>query len=188
MLGGVDVKDTVWRIMKQAIKNDLAKTVNWRGVNGKTSFQSLELKSVVIGKCFCRKSSWTLKVSSSRWIECSGISGFSIYYDFSVLTLCVCAALLEAVRRNPTCAQITELEVEKAIIRWFHLAGDREGGRKKRAPLQDVSVENWCEVNLYKERKYLQYINLFIYICVVLNFDYTYLHVCKYILYFICPS
>ncbi|ROL51478.1 hypothetical protein DPX16_3167 [Anabarilius grahami] len=96
MLGGVDVKDTVWRIMKQAIKNDLAKTVNWRGVNGKTSFQSLELKSVVI----------------------------------------------EAVRRNPTCAQITELEVEKAIIRWFHLAGDREGGRKKRAPLQDVSVEN----------------------------------------------
>lgn len=58
MLGGVDVKDTVWRIMKQAIKNDLAKTVNWRGVNGKTSFQSLELKSVVIGKCFCRKSFW----------------------------------------------------------------------------------------------------------------------------------
>ncbi|XP_067309016.1 uncharacterized protein [Pseudorasbora parva] len=96
LLGGVDVKDTVWRIMKQAIKNDLAKTVNWRGVNGKTSFQSLEFKSVVI----------------------------------------------EAVRRNPTCAQITELEVEKAIIRWFHLAGDREGGRKKRAPLQDVSVEN----------------------------------------------
>ncbi|XP_077086617.1 uncharacterized protein LOC143738519 [Siphateles boraxobius] len=96
LLGGVDVKDTVWRIMKQAIKNDLAKTVNWRGVNGKTSFQSLEFKNVVI----------------------------------------------EAVRRNPTCAQITELEVEKAIIRWFHLAGDREGGRKKRTPLQDVGVEN----------------------------------------------
>lgn len=146
MLNGVDVKDKVWRIMKQAIKNDLAKTVNWRGVNGKTSFQSLELKSVVIGKCFCRKSFWnsTSIFFQMSWIECSGISGVSIYYDFSVLTLCLCAALLEAVRRNPTCAQITELEVEKAIIRWFHLAGDREGGRKKRAPLQDVSVENWC--------------------------------------------
>lgn len=44
------MKDTVWRIMKQAIKNDFAKTVNWRGVNGKTPFQNLEFKSVVIGK------------------------------------------------------------------------------------------------------------------------------------------
>lgn len=54
LLGGVDVKDTVWRIMKQAIKNDFAKTVNWRGVNGKTPFQNLEFKSVVIGK-ICKK-------------------------------------------------------------------------------------------------------------------------------------
>ncbi|XP_051557110.1 uncharacterized protein LOC127442869 isoform X1 [Myxocyprinus asiaticus] len=92
-LGGVDVKDTVWRVMKQTMKNDLAKMVNWRGVNGKTSFQSLELKNVVI----------------------------------------------EAVRRNPQCTQATELDVEKVIRRWFHLASDREGGRKRREPLQHVN-------------------------------------------------
>ncbi|XP_051553511.1 uncharacterized protein LOC127440742 isoform X2 [Myxocyprinus asiaticus] len=96
LLGGVDVKDTVWRVMKQTMKNDLAKMVNWRGVNGKTSFQSLELKNVVI----------------------------------------------EAVRRNPLCAQSTAFEVEKVIRRWFHLAGDREGGRKRRTPLQHVNPEN----------------------------------------------
>ncbi|KAG7329720.1 hypothetical protein KOW79_005942 [Hemibagrus wyckioides] len=62
LLGGVDVKDTVWRIMRQPIKNDLAKAVNWRGVNGKTLFQTLELKNIVI----------------------------------------------EAVRRNPVCAQTSE--------------------------------------------------------------------------------
>ncbi|KAI4874841.1 hypothetical protein NFI96_028641, partial [Prochilodus magdalenae] len=47
LIGGADIRDTVWHILKQTIKNNLAKTVNWRGVNGKTSFQSLELKSVV---------------------------------------------------------------------------------------------------------------------------------------------
>ncbi|KAL7852800.1 hypothetical protein SRHO_G00185850 [Serrasalmus rhombeus] len=47
LIGGADIKDTVWCILKQTIKNDLAKTVNWRGVNGKTGFQSLQLKNVV---------------------------------------------------------------------------------------------------------------------------------------------
>lgn len=50
--------------------------------------------------------------------------------------------ILEAVRRNPSCAQATELEVENVIKRWFHLAGDREGGRKKRSHLQSIKVEN----------------------------------------------
>lgn len=49
---------------------------------------------------------------------------------------------IEAVRRNPSCAQATELEVENVIKRWFHLAGDREGGRKKRSHLQSIKVEN----------------------------------------------
>ncbi|XP_073729148.1 uncharacterized protein [Misgurnus anguillicaudatus] len=103
LLGGVDVKDTVWRIMKMAIKNDFAKTVNWKGVNGKTPFHNLEFKSVVI----------------------------------------------DAVRRNPSCTQATELEVENVIKRWFHLAGDREGGRKKRMQLQNFKAENsFSVVNL----------------------------------------
>ncbi|KAL7890887.1 hypothetical protein AOLI_G00003630 [Acnodon oligacanthus] len=47
LISGADIKDTVWRILKQTIKNDLTKPVSWRGLNGKTAFQSLQLKSVV---------------------------------------------------------------------------------------------------------------------------------------------
>ncbi|KAI4880210.1 hypothetical protein NFI96_032869, partial [Prochilodus magdalenae] len=96
LIGGADIKDTGWRILKQTIKNNLAKTVNWRGVNGKTSFQSLELKSVVT----------------------------------------------EAVRRNPLCANATELEVERVIRRWFLLAGDLEGGRKRRKLITEDMQDN----------------------------------------------
>ncbi|CAL8361753.1 unnamed protein product [Arctogadus glacialis] len=39
---------TVWRILKQAIKNDLAKNTSWRGMNGKISFEKLLLKAVVM--------------------------------------------------------------------------------------------------------------------------------------------
>lgn len=34
--------------MRQAIKNDLVKAVNWRGVNEKAPNQSLEHKNIVI--------------------------------------------------------------------------------------------------------------------------------------------
>ncbi|KAL1268448.1 hypothetical protein QQF64_033811 [Cirrhinus molitorella] len=34
VIGGVDVKDTVWRVMKHCLTNPLAKQLNWRGVNG----------------------------------------------------------------------------------------------------------------------------------------------------------
>uniref|UniRef100_A0A3B1K7K2 DUF4806 domain-containing protein n=1 Tax=Astyanax mexicanus TaxID=7994 RepID=A0A3B1K7K2_ASTMX len=94
LIGGADIKDTVWRILKHTIKNNLA--VNWRGVNGKTGFQSLELKSVVT----------------------------------------------EAVRRNPLCANATEMKVERVIRRWFHLAGDREGGRKRRKEIAEDMESN----------------------------------------------
>ena len=52
LAGGADAKDTVWRILKQAIKNDLAKNISWRGMNGKISFENLHLKAVVMGKHF----------------------------------------------------------------------------------------------------------------------------------------
>lgn len=51
VIGGVDIKDTVWRIMKHLFTNSLAKQLNWRGVNGKTAFHSLQLKDVITGKC-----------------------------------------------------------------------------------------------------------------------------------------
>ncbi|XP_062868933.1 uncharacterized protein LOC134331441 [Trichomycterus rosablanca] len=47
--GGVDLKDTVWRIMKRTVTNSLAKKLNWRGINGKTAFNSLLLKDVIAG-------------------------------------------------------------------------------------------------------------------------------------------
>ncbi|CAL8275812.1 unnamed protein product [Arctogadus glacialis] len=49
LAGGADAKDTVSRILKQAIKNDLAKKISWRGMNGKISFENLHLKAVVMG-------------------------------------------------------------------------------------------------------------------------------------------
>ncbi|XP_062864512.1 uncharacterized protein LOC134326277 [Trichomycterus rosablanca] len=47
--GGVDLKDTMWRIMKRTVTNSLAKKLNWRGINGKTAFNSLLLKDVIAG-------------------------------------------------------------------------------------------------------------------------------------------
>lgn len=48
--GGVNLKDTVWRVMKQLVRNDLACKINWTGLNSKTAFKSLEMKNVVTGK------------------------------------------------------------------------------------------------------------------------------------------
>lgn len=50
LAGGVNLKDTVWRVMKQLIQNDLACKINWTGLNGKMAFKSLEIRNVVTGK------------------------------------------------------------------------------------------------------------------------------------------
>lgn len=50
LAGGVTLKDTVWRVMKMLLQNDLACKINWTGLHGKTSFQGLEVKNVVTGK------------------------------------------------------------------------------------------------------------------------------------------
>ncbi|XP_028254481.1 uncharacterized protein LOC114453560 [Parambassis ranga] len=47
-IGGADVKDTTWRVLKKLISNTLAKSLNWRGVNGKTSVAGLNLREVII--------------------------------------------------------------------------------------------------------------------------------------------
>ncbi|XP_073730188.1 uncharacterized protein [Misgurnus anguillicaudatus] len=86
LAGGVTLKDTVWRVMKMLLQNDLACKMNWTGLHGKTSFRCLEVKNVVT-----------------------------------------------AIRRNPGCRQSTNQEVEQWLRRWLYLAGDREGGRKRRS-------------------------------------------------------
>ncbi|XP_042610030.1 uncharacterized protein LOC109079198 [Cyprinus carpio] len=48
LIGGADVRDCTWRILKRLIANSLAKNLNWRGVNGKTSVATLQLREVVI--------------------------------------------------------------------------------------------------------------------------------------------
>ncbi|KAJ8332561.1 hypothetical protein SKAU_G00423500 [Synaphobranchus kaupii] len=47
VIGGVDIKDSVWRVMKHCFSNSLAKQLNWRGINGKTAFHRLRLKDVI---------------------------------------------------------------------------------------------------------------------------------------------
>ncbi|XP_050956824.1 uncharacterized protein LOC127157632 [Labeo rohita] len=49
VIGGVDIKDSVWRIMKHCFANPLAKQLNWRGINGKTAFHGLHMKDVITG-------------------------------------------------------------------------------------------------------------------------------------------
>uniref|UniRef100_A0A8C6T482 DUF4806 domain-containing protein n=1 Tax=Neogobius melanostomus TaxID=47308 RepID=A0A8C6T482_9GOBI len=46
--GGMDVRDSVWRIMHTLLSTSLAKQVNMRGINGKIGFQRLKLREVVI--------------------------------------------------------------------------------------------------------------------------------------------
>ncbi|XP_034071823.1 uncharacterized protein LOC117545910 [Gymnodraco acuticeps] len=49
VIGGLDVKDCIWRVMKHCFTNSLAKQLNWRGINGKTAFHRLQLKDVITG-------------------------------------------------------------------------------------------------------------------------------------------
>ncbi|KAJ7995816.1 hypothetical protein DPEC_G00248510 [Dallia pectoralis] len=45
---GSNLKDAAWRVMGHTISNSLVKTINWRGINGKTSLASRRLKDVFI--------------------------------------------------------------------------------------------------------------------------------------------
>ena len=50
--GGLTVKETVWRVMARLMTNQLAKLMNWRGINGKCGFESLAIHDVVLSKLF----------------------------------------------------------------------------------------------------------------------------------------
>ncbi|KAL7377303.1 hypothetical protein ABVT39_025341 [Epinephelus coioides] len=86
LIGGFNLKDTVWRVMKSTISTQVARQMNWRGVNDKISLQRLVLKTIII----------------------------------------------DAVRRNPVTGSVSDKDVEVMMVKWLHLAGDRDGGRKQR--------------------------------------------------------
>ncbi|XP_038830914.1 uncharacterized protein LOC120029717 [Salvelinus namaycush] len=74
LIGGCDVKDVVWRLMRHTISNALAKNMNWRGVNRKISLGSLRLREVLIA--VVRKNPLTSKASESdvesvmkKWLQ-----------------------------------------------------------------------------------------------------------------------
>ncbi|TRY58333.1 hypothetical protein DNTS_031777 [Danionella cerebrum] len=48
LAGGTNVKETVWRIMSKLMTNQLARQINWRGVNGKYGFEQLVIKDIVL--------------------------------------------------------------------------------------------------------------------------------------------
>lgn len=50
LIGGTDVCDCTWRVLRRLFANNLAKQLSWSGVDGKMSLASLQLKDVVIGK------------------------------------------------------------------------------------------------------------------------------------------
>uniref|UniRef100_A0A8C9ZIS3 DUF4806 domain-containing protein n=1 Tax=Sander lucioperca TaxID=283035 RepID=A0A8C9ZIS3_SANLU len=47
VIGGTAVKDTVWRMMGFLLTNQVARQLNWKGVNGKGAFKTLTLKGVI---------------------------------------------------------------------------------------------------------------------------------------------
>ncbi|KAM6913283.1 uncharacterized protein PEZ65_013819 isoform 2-T2 [Lycodopsis pacificus] len=74
LVGGLTIKETVWRVLGKMVSNTLAKTINWRGVNGKIGFESLGLKDVVSKSV--RRNSVTANASDGeterfikRWLQ-----------------------------------------------------------------------------------------------------------------------
>ncbi|XP_060755166.1 uncharacterized protein LOC132866422 [Neoarius graeffei] len=47
-VGGMSLKDTIWRILKRTIDTSLAKRTNWSGANQKVAFKGLLLKNGIV--------------------------------------------------------------------------------------------------------------------------------------------
>ncbi|XP_062852777.1 uncharacterized protein LOC134316351 isoform X2 [Trichomycterus rosablanca] len=47
IIGGTNVRDTTWRTLQKMISNDLARSMNWKGANGKVSFSDSCLREIV---------------------------------------------------------------------------------------------------------------------------------------------
>lgn len=48
--GEFDIKDSVWQVMKNSLMS-IAKYLNWRSINGTTTFHRLLLNDVITVKC-----------------------------------------------------------------------------------------------------------------------------------------
>ncbi|KAL2096964.1 hypothetical protein ACEWY4_006171 [Coilia grayii] len=48
VIGGMNTKDCVWRIMGSVFTNQLARHLNWRGINGKVALSKLKIREIII--------------------------------------------------------------------------------------------------------------------------------------------
>ncbi|KAF6776257.1 hypothetical protein AHF37_04222 [Paragonimus kellicotti] len=46
-IGGTDLRNVVKRILTSLVHKDIAKTINWRGINGKIKFSTMRLTSAI---------------------------------------------------------------------------------------------------------------------------------------------
>ncbi|XP_041933697.1 uncharacterized protein LOC125284934 isoform X2 [Alosa alosa] len=72
--GGMNVKDCVWRMMSHLLTNTLALKINWRGINGKTAFHSLQLKDVLTravrqNRMTSESSDMEIEAAIKRWLQ-----------------------------------------------------------------------------------------------------------------------
>ncbi|KAL2097880.1 hypothetical protein ACEWY4_007087 [Coilia grayii] len=47
VIGGMNTKDCVWKMMGRVFTNELARNLNWRGINGKVALSKLKIKDII---------------------------------------------------------------------------------------------------------------------------------------------
>lgn len=99
------------------------------------------------------------------WKSCSALHNIKSYIN-TTLSNVLCSE--GAVRRNLVTASVSDKEVEVMMVKWLHLAGDRDGGRKER------QKKCWREKSWNWQLSQFQ--TLLIYFCIVHLFLY-----CSYI-------
>ncbi|KAK2850382.1 hypothetical protein Q7C36_009165 [Tachysurus vachellii] len=69
----------------------------------------------------------TFTTAVARGMNWRGVNG-----KIGVQRLVITEVVIGAVRQNPLSAKASNKDIETNIIKWLHLAGDREGGRRER--------------------------------------------------------
>ncbi|XP_062850988.1 uncharacterized protein LOC134321766 isoform X3 [Trichomycterus rosablanca] len=74
IIGGTNVRDTTWRTLQKMISNDLARSMNWKGANGKVSFSDSCLREIVnqsVRKIFVCAEATDVAIESvvKRWLH-----------------------------------------------------------------------------------------------------------------------
>lgn len=77
---------------------------------------------------------------------------------FCKLLLCITSANIypapsppaDAVRQNSFCKDAMDEEIERYMKRWLQLAGDRDGGRKRREKCKEAhSMQDYCVDDMF---------------------------------------